>query len=306
MHPVDVAVLVPPSRLWAAWSFDPAVVAGIVLAGGLYARGLSTLACKRPSGRQRVIRPRQGWCFYAGLGLLGIALVSPLDALSATLLSAHMAQHLILLLLAPPLLVYGRPGLVLMMGLPRSVRSRLRAIEWGWGLRPLVTASRNPLLVLGALVGSMWAWHLPAFYEAAIANPVVHAAEHVTFLVTALAFWRLIIDASPRRRLSYPAAIPLTFAVMLGSAALGALITLSPHVLYPVYRPGAALWGISALTDQQLAGALMWVPPGGAYLITMLVLARRWFAQLERATAANSVPMRRPATIPVSTVRRSA
>lgn len=303
MHPVDVAVLVPASRLWAAWSFDPAVVAGIVLGATLYARGLSLLAAKRP-GRRRVVRPRQAWSFYAGLGMLGVALVSPLDALSGTLLSAHMAQHLILLLMAPPLLVYGRPGLVLMMGLPRNVRCKLREIEWDWGLHLLVRASRNPLLVLSAVLVSMWAWHLPPLYEAAIANPVVHAAEHLSFLVSALAFWRLVIDASPRRRLSYPAAIPLTFAVMLGSAALGALITLSPHVLYPVYRAGASMWGISALGDQQLAGALMWIPPGGVYLITILVLARRWFAQIELHTRANSVPMSRPAMTPAAPVRR--
>jgi putative membrane protein len=305
MHPVDVAVLVPASRLWTAWTFDPAVIASIVLVAALYARGLSTLAGKRPGGRPSVIRPRQAWSFYAGLGLLGVALVSPLDALSGTLLSAHMAQHLILILMAPPLLVYGRPGLVLMMGLPRNVRSKLREIEWDWGLQPLVRASRNPLLVLGGVLVSMWAWHLPPLYDAAIANPVVHAAEHLSFLVTALAFWRLIIDGSPRRRLSYPAAIPLTFAVMLGSAALGAAITLSPHVLYPVYRAGASMWGISALGDQQLAGALMWIPPGGVYLITMLVLARRWFAQVELHTRASSVPMSRPVMVPVPPVRRS-
>lgn len=301
MRAVHVVLAVPPSRLWQAWSFDPAVVAGLLVAATLYARGLAVL--RTPT--RKLPNTRQAWSFYAGLGLLVVALVSPLDALAGTLLSAHMGQHLILMVLAPPLLVYGRPGFVLMMGLPRGVRVGLREIEWGLGLRPLIRASRNPLLVLGFVVVSLWAWHLPALYQAAIANPGVHAAEHLTFLVSALAFWRLIIDPAPRRRLSYLAAIPLTFLVMLASAALGVVITLSPTLLYPVYRAGASIWGVSALGDQQLAGALMWIPPGIGYLIVILVLARRWVAEVETRTAGSAAQLRRPVDVPAGPVRRS-
>jgi putative membrane protein len=278
MHADAVAVLVAPSGLWRAWTLDPAVIAALALVALLYGRGLAVLAGKR----RRVVRPRQAASFCAGLVLLAAALLSPLDALDATLLSVHMAQHMVLIVVAPMLLMYGRPGLVLMMGLPRTARETLRRAERDLGLRWVVRAARNPLVVLAAGSVALWAWHLPALYDAAVANPTVHAAEHLSFLVTSLAFWRLVIDPGPRRRLGYGAGMVLTFAVMLQSAALGALIALSPAVLYPVYAPGASLWGVSALGDQQLAGALMWIPVGGLYLITIVVLAGRWFGEVDR------------------------
>ena len=278
MRPDAVAVLVPPAGLWQAWSLDPVVVAALAGAALAYGRGLRVLGAKR----NRPIAPRQATAFLGGLGLLAVALLSPLDALDSTLLSAHMAQHLLLLLVAPPLLVYGRPGLVVPMGLPRRAREGLGRARHTRGLRRLVRWSRNPLAVLGITSATLWAWHLPALYDAAIRNPALHAAEHLCFLGTSLAFWHLIIDAGPRRRLGYAPGMLLAFAVMLQSAALGALLTLSPVVWYPVYRAGAGLWGVSPLGDQQLAGALMWVPPGALYLITIIVLAARWFAEVER------------------------
>jgi putative membrane protein len=298
MRPVAVA-LVAPGGLWRAWTFDPAVIAGLAVAAALYAHGWSVLAGKRRqmalghpvvAPRHPVLTRRQGIAFGAGLLSLAVALVSPLDALGTTLLSAHMAQHLILLILAPALLVYGRPGLVGRLGLPRGLRLGLRDLEHTASFRGLARLTRHPLVVLAGVTVSLWVWHLPAAYDAAVTNPVVHAAEHITFLVTALAYWRLVIDPSPRRRLGYPAGMVLTFVVMLQSAALGAVIALSPSVLYPVYRAGASMWGTTALGDQHLAGALMWIPPGLLYLVTIVALAARWFAQVERRTPQRGVP----------------
>ncbi|HEU5002506.1 MAG TPA: cytochrome c oxidase assembly protein [Actinomycetota bacterium] len=269
-------VAVPPAGLWGAWSFDPAVVGGLVLAAVAYERGWTAL--------RRLARPpvtgRHAAAFGAGLGLLVVALVSPLDGLDATLLSAHMAQHLILLVAAPPLLLAGRPGLVLPRGLPLTGRRRLVVLSRR--LHGPARWARNPLVVLVLVTATMWGWHLPGVYDAALAHPGLHAAEHAAFLGTALLFWRLVVDPAPRRKLGYAPAMLLTFGVMLQGAALGAAIALSPAVLYPAYGAGAAMWHVSALGDQQLAGALMWVPPGGLYLITIVALASRWFADVER------------------------
>jgi len=275
-------VLVPPSRLWGAWSLDPLVVVGLVAAATLYSRGWATL---RGRGR-RAVRGRQVVSYLAGLGLLAVALVSPLDAVATTLLSAHMLQHLVLLVAAPPLLVYGRPGLAIFLGLPDPLRRRLTSLGARRRFRRLLAVGLNPVVVLVATTAALWGWHLPAPYEAAVAHPVVHAAEHMTFLVSALAFWALVIDASHRRRLGYGPAILLVFVTMLAGAALGALITFSPAVLYPVYQAGAPLWGTTALADQQLAGAIMWVPPGAVLLLTMVVLALRWFEDVDRRVRA--------------------
>ena len=102
------------------------------------------------------------------------------------------------------------------------------------------------------------------------------------FLVTGLAFWSLVVDPGPRRRLGYAPGMLLVFVSMLASSALGALITFSPYVLYPLYRAGANMWGTTALADQQLAGAIMWVPPGLLYLVVIVVLARRWLEEVDR------------------------
>lgn len=283
MRSLDV-VAIPPQALWGAWAPDPAVLTGLVLAALLYARGYRTLhrTLRRdlsPAWAVPLTR-RQAGSFGAGLALLATALVSPLDGLDATLLTAHMAQHLILLVAAPPLLVYGRPGLVLPLGLPATARRRLARFQRH--LRPVTRLARNPLVVLALVTAALWGWHLPGAYAAALASPTLHAAEHLSFLLTSLAFWRLVIDPRPRRRLGYAPAMVLTLAVLLQSAALGAAIAFSPVVLYPAYSAGAALWHVSALGDQQLAGALMWIPPGGLYLVTIVALGGRWFRDVER------------------------
>lgn len=296
MHP-DAVVLLPPSRLAAAWTFDPAVLAGLAVAAALYGRGLAVLR-RRPAPSRQLVPGRQTVAFFAGLCCLVVALVSPLDALGGTLLTAHMAQHLILLTAAPLLLVYGRPGLVGRLGLPAGVRLGLRDLERSPGWRWCVRMTRNPWAVLAGVTAALWLWHLPAAYDAAEANPVLHAAEHLCFFVTSLGFWRLIVDANPRRRLGYPAGMVLAFVVMLQSAALGAVIALSPRVLYPAYGAGASLWGLTPIADQQLAGALMWIPMGGLYLVTIIALAGRWFAVQERRTPQHGTPRLAPEPTP--------
>lgn len=279
-------VAVPPSEVWRAWNADPAIIGALVLAGAVYGVGWRRL--------QRAARPpvaaRHAASFAAALALLAAALLSPLDALAGTLLSAHMVQHLILLLVAPPLLAFARPGLVLRVGLPPSARTQTG--RWARMLRPVTRWPNQPLSVLVVSTVAMWAWHVPALYDAAVLNPFLHAAEHLSFLGGEFLFWRLVIDPSPRRRLSYPGAMLLTFGVLLQGAALGALITLSPTLLYPIYRSTAAMWGTTALNDQHLAGALMWIPPGGAYLVTIVALAARWFHQMDRR-----MPRREPALV---------
>jgi cytochrome c oxidase assembly factor CtaG len=254
------------------------VVGGLALALLVYARGWVKLR----RGGHALVRPRQAVSFLAGLALLVAALVSPLDALAGTLLSVHMAQHLILLVAAPPLLVYGRPGLVMFLGLPASSRSALGGIGARRRLRAVGRVVLNPLVVLVASVAALWGWHLSGPYQAALTRPAVHLAEHLTFLLSALAFWALVIDPAPRRRLGYGPAILLVFVTMLAGAALGAVITLSSTVLYPLYGAGAALWGTTPLADQQVAGALMWIPPGAVEFLTIIFLALRWFEDVDR------------------------
>jgi putative membrane protein len=222
-----------------------------------------------------------------------VALVSPLDGAAASLFAAHMAQHLVLMMVAAPLLAASRPLLVVGAALPAAGRRRLRRVA----ARRLATAMFHPVVVwtLGTVV--LWAWHLPVLYDAAVRNDAVHAVEHVTLLGAAALLWAAVLGRSPRP-LAAPAAVGLLFATMLQSSALGAVLTLAGSPLYSVHETTTAAWGLTPLEDQQLAGALMWVPPGVVYLGVMAGLLVRWLGSLDAPSAPSATP---PARTPVAT-----
>jgi putative membrane protein len=272
---------VGPESLWQTWNLAPLALIGILLTAASYGRGILVLRCNRRSpGLRRVV------CFYAGLLVVMGSIVSPLDALSASLFSAHMVQHLMLILVGAPLLVFGAPVVPMMLSLPRSTRAVTRSIE---RIRVVDAASRavmKPVIVLALHSIVLWAWHLPSLYQAALRDEGLHGVEHVTLVATAMLFWALVIGRRRRRRLGYGPAILLTFVTALQSAALGVVLTFASAVLYPVHVGRAEAWGLSALEDQQLAGAIMWIPAGIVYLGVMCALFAWWMRSMERPVTA--------------------
>ena len=273
--------VVRPESLWQGWNLAPPVVLGIALAASTY--GLGVVAMRRKGHGPG---PRRVLCFYAGLAVVAGSLVSPLDALASTLFSAHMVQHLMLILIAAPLLVLGAPVVPVMMAMPRTVRRTSRSIERIPVVDAASRALMNPVVVLGLHSIALWAWHLPSPYQAAVGDDVLHGGEHVTFVATAMLFWALVIGARRRRRLGHGPAILLTFVTALQSAALGVVLTFASTVLYPVHVGRTESWGLSALEDQQLAGAIMWIPAGILYLGVMCALLAAWMRSMERPAAA--------------------
>jgi len=265
--------LVTPETLWRSWSVDPLVVGPLLLALSLYGHGLQRL-WKR-AGRGRGVMYADGVSFAIGAAVVFIALVSPLDALGGTPLSAHMAQHAFLVAVAPPLLLLGKPGVVFAWALPARWRRLLSSSTWR-----LITGAVDGLscpLPAAALHGlALWVWHAPAAFDAAVARNGVHALEHGCFFGTALLFWRAVVVAWSRRHVGL--AIGGTFATLMHGGLLGGLITMARHPLYAWYRGRTELWSLSALEDQQLAGLLMWVPMGIIYLAASVVLASRLVA----------------------------
>ncbi|HEV7253477.1 MAG TPA: cytochrome c oxidase assembly protein [Mesorhizobium sp.] len=214
-------------------------------------------------------------CFLCGQIVLSIALLSPL-ATSGGLFTAHMIQHVLLVALAPPLLLLGRPELFGPLGLPRAWRVnffRARAVRAG--LAALRAAGRPlPAAVLHG--AALWAWHAPALFEAAERSVWLHALEHFSFFATALLFWHGVVRAkTPEAALAGAAS---ALATLVHSGFLAALLVFSPAVLYPDATAGAPLWGLTPLEDQQLAGVVMWVPAGLVYLLAGLLLAARVIA----------------------------
>ena len=256
---------------WRDWSSDPVVLVPLLLAVWLYARGAKALWSRAGIGRG--ILRLHAMSFALGALAIAAALASPLDVLSGTLLSAHMAQHGLLVVVAPPLLVFGNPGVALVWALPPSWRERI-ATSKRWRFWAALGRAFSRPLPAAAMQGlALWAWHVPAAFDAAAANYPVHLLEHACFLGTALLFWRAILAAgSPHRTVSALAAV---FATLIHSGLLGALITLAPVVLYTHYSEPVRRWGLIAIEDQQLAGLLMWVPMGVVYIGACLMLASR-------------------------------
>ena len=220
---------------------------------------------------------RRTACFLAGLAVVALSLSPPLDAAAGRRLSVHMAQHLLLVLAAAPLLVAARPGAWLVEALPVPVRARVgRTLHHPIGRRTRRVAT-HPVVVLTVAVGGFWAWHLPRLYQAALGNPFVHMAEHATFVAGGFLFWTIVLDPGPKRRLGLGTTCGFVFAAMLVNIWLAAGLAFATTPLYPAY----AARGAASLSDQQLAGVIMWLPADLVYFVTLLALFRRVLADLD-------------------------
>jgi putative membrane protein len=264
-------VLVQPDTRSVPWNIDPWVLIPLVMALWLYGRGVRRLWVR--AGWGRGVSGANVISFAAGQAVLVGALVSPLDPLGGALLSAHMAQHGLLVGLAPPLLLLGKPGVAFAWALPGAwMKGHFAPIVWR-SLSALGRALSEPLRA-AALHGVMlWLWHAPVLFEAAVEHDGWHALQHACFFGSVLLFWRAVLDARTGRRAG--PALVAAFVTFMHSGMLGGLITMAPQPLYPVYAGRGATWGLTALDDQQLAGLLMWVPLGLPYLAAGLCLAWR-------------------------------
>jgi cytochrome c oxidase assembly factor CtaG len=253
----------PPSAgtLAGSWGGDPGVLALLLVATALYVYG----ARRRPSSLAARSRGRD-LAFAGAIVALAAALVSPLDTASQYLLWAHMAQHMLLALLAAPLLVVSTPVRTMERALPLRARRVLARTARRPAVRAASRVAYHPLVAFFLFAATWWAWHTPALYDAAVRNGALHALEHLTFLATGVLWWGCIVGP---HRAPVPQRLALTIATALHMNVLGALVTLAPHAVYGAYR-GA--YGLSALEDQQLAGVLMWVVGGFVSLGTVLAL----------------------------------
>jgi putative membrane protein len=255
---------------WSRWDLHPSVVIGLVLLGGLYAF-LGGLKAPR----------RHVASFAAALLVLFVALNGPLHNLSDVyLFSAHMAQHLLLTLVFPPLLLYGLPAWV--------VRPIL-APPWVTALARVAT---RPVVAAATFTAPIVLWHVPLFYEAALRHHGLHIAQHLVFLATAVLMWWPILSPVPELpRIPYPGQMLYLFLLGLPMSLTGALITLSDSVLYPFYAEAPRVWKhMDALSDQQIGGLLMWVVGGLALWGAMTVVWFRWSAWEGRGEAEREVP----------------
>jgi putative membrane protein len=267
------------SLLVSHWQLDPTVLVPLVAFAALY-----LLATARLRGRW----PRRRTAsFLAGLACLLVALQSGIDAYDDRLLSVHMVQHTLILLLAPLLLLGGRPIVLGLSALPPARRARpARVLARTRGLA-------SPGWALAGFAGVVVLTHLPAFYGAAVRHDWIHYGEHLLYLIAGLLMWSPLVDGdpAPRHRLSGLGRLAYLIVAMLPMALVGAYLNRHATLVYPAYGPPAHALGVSALDDQGQAGAIMWVVGNSimvavglwAALAAMLAEERRLVAREARS-----------------------
>ncbi|HJR80209.1 MAG TPA: cytochrome c oxidase assembly protein [Anaerolineales bacterium] len=264
--------------LWHHWVWQDLPL--LILIGGVYTLGLHSL-WKRAGTGSGISRGR-ATMFGLGLIVLFVALISPLDFLSEVLFAAHMVQHLLVMLVAAPLFVLGRFTLAVAWAFPPRWSSKI----WkGWKGKYAWNFLTRPVSAFLLHNAAIWIWHMPRLYEASLHNEWLHFLEHASFFLTAFLFWQVFAELTENVRMGRSAkfgmGIFMNFGTMLASGFLGVLLTFSPYVWYPTHIHETALYGLTALEDQQLAGAIMWVPSGVVYVASVLGVLGRWLFAME-------------------------
>jgi putative membrane protein len=247
-----------------------------VVAGALYVLGLRRPVQGSAGSREERIAFLRATSFIASLVIIVAALSRPFDGAADQLLWAHMAQHVLLLVVAPPLFVLAAPWMPLWLGLPLRVRRPLaRAIVRSRPARPLraaVSVITTPLGAFGLFNADFLVWHVPAFYDLTLRNQAAHDLEHTLFLATGILFWAQLLPSWPlHRTLDFGGRLVYTLAASLASWLLAVVLAFYPTPVYSAYadltsRPG----GISALGDQRLAAGVMWVPGSIPFALAIL------------------------------------
>jgi putative membrane protein len=276
MHP-GVALLLHPAARIAVTEFTVhwSTVIGLTGLGALY----HWRARHAPAGGPASPTTAQRATFFAALALIFLSLNGWIHDLSDYyLFSAHMVQHLVLTLVAPPLLIMGTPGWMLRP-----------ALRWR-GVAPMarwLTAAQHAFLVFNVV---LIVWHLPPTYGLAMAIHPVHIVQHLCFMIGATLMWGPILSPMPELpRLSYPAQMLYLFLMTIPMSLVAVCIAYSGRVLYPAYAAAPRIWGITPLQDQLLGALLMWIPGGLFFFAIISVVFFRWQQQDEDSTAAAQV-----------------
>jgi putative membrane protein len=258
-----------------SWSFEPEVVIPLVIVAVLFAIGAI----------RRRRKPDWSWlqftCFVAGWLTLVIALVSPIHKLGALLFSVHMTQHELLMIVAAPLFVFSHAFMWFLWAMPVPWREKAGR----WVKEPHVAALWSvmtlPLFVWLLHGSTLWAWHIPFLYDASVEHDWVHALQHSTFLFTSLLFWWTLLHGR-HGRMSYGSGVLYVFTTAIHTSILGALMTFTQQIWYPIYAGRTTQFHLTPIEDQQLGGLIMWIPAGVIFIALGLWLMSVWLRESEK------------------------
>ena len=277
-HGTDVPAPTFPDLL-LAWRIDPLTIVPLVAAGAVYLWAVRHVNQAHPDNPHPSHRSAM---FLGGLLAIFLALASPIEAYEGALFSVHMGQHLLLMLVAAPLMVAGAPITLALRVARPSMRRRLL-----WVLHsPVVRAISFPVVTWTLFAAVNWGWHFSSLYDQALENTALHYFQHATFLGAALLFWWPAIGADPSPwRLPHPARLFYLFLALPQNSFLGVALLNTGTVLYPHYVTNLRSWGPTPIDDQHLGGVIMWVFGDIAFLLGMAIVIVGWMRQEERRTA---------------------
>ena len=265
--------------VWGWWVIDPLAIVTVVVLAVLYYRGL-----KDWKKRSRPVHRWQIASFYAGVAILFIALVSPLDPLSERLFMFHNVQHVLLRVAAPALIILGAPVTPILRGLPIEMRQGLiRPLVSNRALRKVYKTFQNPVLVPALFLLVLFFWALPGPHDAAVDNFMLHYLMHLTMTSSAFLFWWLMIDPKPHRsNVHYGVRILILGVTLIPNTVLGAIITFAESIQYESYGV-VRIWGVDPLSDQRGGALIQWLVVDMMSLAVTLVIFAMWYQREQRA-----------------------
>ncbi len=260
------------------WSLDPLAIVGLLLAALVYRWAVVRVHRAHPGNPHPTYR---SWLFGGGLAAIGVALLSPIEAYEGTLFSVHMVQHMLLELVAAPLLLAGAPITLTLRTSSPAVRRALLRVLHSRALRAL----SFPVVAWILFAAVNWGWHFSVLYDEALENTALHYLQHATFLGAALLFWWPVIGADPSPwRLPHPVRLLYLFLAMPQNSFLGVALMSASTVLYPHYLTNGRTWGMTPIDDQALGGVIMWVVGDLAFLAGMAAVVVMWMRHEDRRT----------------------
>lgn len=270
---------------YTAWDWRPEVLLVLGTFAILYTAGWWRL---RRKGRTKLATNWRFVSYWAGILVVGLALMSPIDGLQEVLFSIHMVQHLLLMMLAPPLLWLGNPLPFGMWGLPPALRYYAgRLLTRRATFRQWLRSGTTLPITWFVFVAILWGWHDPSAYNAALKLEWVHDLEHISFFLGGMLFWWHVTDSAPyiNGHRSYIARLALVILTLFQNFGPALAISMANEPIYSHYTTVSHPWDISVMDDQRIAGTIMWIPNGMMYVVTAVILISRLVSQSQKKAA---------------------
>jgi putative membrane protein len=266
----------PGEPIMAMWQFEPEITAGIIIAGALYIAGVR---------RGATARWWRHTLFFGGLIALALALLSPIEPLADHVFVIHQIEHMLLRSIGPMLILLSQPQAALMRGMPDWLRRGVFGpVVGSRGVRRTFGFFAQPAIATILFVGVSWFWMIPRWHDIAILNEPIHYTWHVTLLVTGLFFFSTIFD--PRSAPGAPrlgTRLIMFWCAAMGNIILGAFLTFKTVPLYHAYDAMGRMFGLDAVTDEQVGGLTMWIPGCMMFAVSAILILHRWGVDEERA-----------------------